>query len=259
MQAQDTVYPSAYNIGCDYSPSSDKVAISDTFTIARYLVNDESFNLSGLYFSDNLPPEFVVVDYDVRVNGVDRGYEIIGPVNDHLLGGYNTYYWILDSRGEFSGIDYVVNPGDSVGLEMRIVCGELGTYALPAHATSFYGNGTGFFASSDMIEVEIVLSLDVEEDDPNILPGDFLISKAYPNPFNSAVVIGYSGLGLTGGEFDFMVYDITGRKIYENSFVSGDNSGYINWEPEKDLGSGVYFYRLSDGKSGTGGKVVLLK
>jgi len=259
ISANDTVYPSAYDIHGSYLLSSDRVAVSDTFRITRSIKNDESFGLSGFYFSENLPPEFEIVEQNLRVNGLDSGFMFIGPISSHIVEGSSAYYWVIDSRGNLAGADYSIYPGDSISLELKITCDDIGRYTLPNHAAAFYGNGTGFFATSDSTVVDVVLSLDVEDDIPESLPDRYLISTAYPNPFNSAVTVKYSGLGLTGERIFFEVFDVTGRKIFRNNFVSRDNNGYIKWSTDKNISSGVYFYNLTDGSRSSGGKIILLK
>ncbi|PKK84290.1 MAG: hypothetical protein CVT49_03950 [candidate division Zixibacteria bacterium HGW-Zixibacteria-1] len=258
-QGNDYVYPSGYSINCNYLLSSDLVAISDTFTISRTLTNNELFDLNGLYFSDNLPSEFLVVDQKVTVNGVPLPFLSIGPIEGHIVDGYGSYSWIIDSRGEAAGVDYSVQPGEIINLELKIVCNSLGKFQLPTHSAVFSGNNTGFFALSDSLEIEVVLSLDVEDDLPGTLPEIALISKAYPNPFNSTVTIKYSGLGIAGNHMTLTLYDLTGRKIFREDFVARENTGYVAWESNESISSGVYLYSLTDGSRNTGGKLILLK
>ena len=260
MSAEEPVYPSIYNISSDYSLSSDMVALADTFVISRRLINDESFDFNGLYFSDNLPLEFSIIDQKIEVNGLEVEFETIGPISDHIIPGFDSYHWIIDSRGEFTGIDYIISPGDTVSMDLYIVCNTLGRFPLPSHTTVFYGNGSGFFATSDTVEVEIVLSLDVEDEDiPESLPGEYIISSAYPNPFNSSVKINFSGANLARRQLLFKIYDITGRTIHEISFMSCGNIGHIGWNVDETISSGIYFYSLTDGVRETGGKIILLK
>ena len=257
--AADNIYPVTYDISCNYAISADVVAISDTLFISRTLVNNESFNLTGLYYSDNFPPQFSVVEQNITINGIPAPFVSSGPLDNHIVEGYDGYCWIIDSPDGSEGMSNVVAPGDVVEMEIKIVCGDVGKYLLPIHTAVFYGNNVGFFATSDSLEVEVVLSLYVDDDIPETLPGTALISKAYPNPFNSAVVIQYSGPGIAGNRMTLALFDVMGRKIFENEFVAPDNNGYIEWKSNETISSGVYFYRLTDDNRDSGGKLILLK
>lgn len=260
LSAEEPVYPSMFNITSDYSISSDRVALADTFIISRTLINEESFDLNGLYFSDILPPEFSIIDQTIRINGAEPEIITVGPIPDYIMSGYDCYHWIVDSRGEYAGIDYVINPGDTVTLDLFIVSNAVGLFTLPLHSTVFNGNGPGFFATSGPIEVEIVLSLDVGDDNiPESFPSDFIISRAYPNPFNSSVNIEYSGKNLERRPMSFEIYDIIGRKIYKRDFVSNSDNSNISWNVDESVSSGIYFYSLTDGTRKTAGKIILLK
>ncbi|MEW5924656.1 MAG: T9SS type A sorting domain-containing protein [Candidatus Zixiibacteriota bacterium] len=257
--AADNVYPTSYDISCNYVISSDMVAISDTFTISRTLVNNESFNLSGLYYSDNLPSAFAIVAQNITINGNPVSFVSASPLENHIVEGYNGYYWIVDSPDGSEGVSNIIEPGDVVNMQLKVICNSVGNYLLPIHTAVFYGNNVGLFATSDSLEIEVVLSLDVDDDIPETMPGTALISKAYPNPFNSTVTIQYSGLGVAGNKMTLALFDIAGRKILENEFVAPDNNGYIKWESNETISSGVYFYKLTDGSHISGGKLILLK
>jgi len=87
---------------------------------------------------------------------------------------------------------------------------------------------------------------------------DRIILWAYPNPFNSSVLINYSNL--KGGEIG--IYDIQG-KLIRTFALEGSENGKITWDAtdENDLSvsSGVYFIRARTAQGYASRKVVYLK
>jgi hypothetical protein len=82
----------------------------------------------------------------------------------------------------------------------------------------------------------------VEEDENNIIPGEFLLYQNYPNPFNLTTSIKYSVS--KNSRVSLQIYDLLGEKVATlfkgtrqagNYVVSFDGSG---------LTSGIYFYQL---------------
>jgi hypothetical protein len=78
--------------------------------------------------------------------------------------------------------------------------------------------------------------------------------SAYPNPFNSSVLISYSFENAKGG--DLKIYDIQGQLV--NSLTIMGREGKITWDA-RSLPSGVYFARLEAKANTTIKKMVLLK
>ena len=258
--AQETVYPPGYQIQCDYSLSAGKVTIADTLVILRMVVNGEAFGLTGVYFSDNFPPEFEIVGHSVRINGIAADHIVLGPAANQGPAGYDNYVWVIDLPGDTGAVSGTLQPGDGLAVATMITCQDLGRFSLPLHTAVFYGNGTGFCSTSDSREVEFVLSLDVNDDDPReALPPSSISTLAYPNPANASVTVRYIGERLKGSEISFKVFDLTGRKIHENALVSSGHEGYIVWNPPESISSGLYLYKLSAGERSSRGKITLLK
>jgi hypothetical protein len=81
---------------------------------------------------------------------------------------------------------------------------------------------------------------------------------AYPNPFNSSVLLNYSNL--KGGEIN--IYDIQGKLIRTFSLEGGENEK-IKWDARDALGnkvsSGIYFARAKTSQSSQVVKLIYLK
>jgi len=95
------------------------------------------------------------------------------------------------------------------------------------------------------------------KDGDSELPQHLNIS-AYPNPFNSSTIIGYSNL--EGG--DIRIFDIKGQLV-KTFFTGGENEGRIEWHATeasgKKVSSGIYFARVSTPQSQKTIKLLLLK
>ena len=115
---------------------------------------------------------------------------------------------------------------------------------------------------------------------PNSLPYAFSLSQNYPNPFNSATLIHYRLSAVSGQEsairprlsavgrplsaITLRVYNILGEEVRTLVDIP-QKAGYyeVIWDgrddSDKEVASGVYFYRLKAGEFTAAGKMVLLR
>jgi parallel beta-helix repeat protein len=89
------------------------------------------------------------------------------------------------------------------------------------------------------------------------------LGHAVPNPFNPATTIRYS-VPRGGGRVRLTVYDLTGREVrvlVDGELSEGEHA--VVWRGRdtsgREVGSGVYFYRLEVGGTALEKKMVLLK
>jgi hypothetical protein len=86
---------------------------------------------------------------------------------------------------------------------------------------------------------------------------DFLEFRAYPNPFNSALIIDIERA------FDFpdvSICDVSGREIIKSAPKNKINGGSeFTWVPSQNVHSGIYFVKICDGKSVSKKAVLYLK
>jgi len=150
----ETVHPSGTNIAASYSLSGTALTTNDTLVISRSIVNRESFALSGLYLSDNLPPQLSIVGAEIKLNGAPL---VVADSAGSILSGYVSHCWLVGTPG--GGTD--MNPGDSLSLELKVTCAAEGTYALPLHTTVGYGNGDGFFAADSAAAITVAAPADI--------------------------------------------------------------------------------------------------
>ncbi|MCP4705702.1 MAG: T9SS type A sorting domain-containing protein [candidate division Zixibacteria bacterium] len=257
--SQETTYPSGSNILSSYSVNSTEISIADTLIISRTVVNNEDFDLESLYFSENIPDELEVVGHNASIEGVDIDYLFLGPISNGVINGYNAYHWVIDSPLESESVTNILNPGDSILLEVKIVSSSPGIITLPIHTTIFSGNNSGFFSTSAEIEIEFLLSVDIENENNNTPSSSSLTGHAYPNPFNSAVKIWYSNENHINQQVDLNIYDILGKKVHSEKHSDIRDQSVIVWKPDYNTGSGIYFYRLSSGSESFNGKILFLK
>ena len=148
-QAADSVYPATSQVTVEYLWSNPSPAAGQPVDIVRVLKNNESFPLTGIYFSENLPPEISVDSHDVTLNGNPVNSDYSGPIPDEIESSFNCYRWLIDSPDSLSPYQVTLNPGDSIILTSSVTCFTEGSYQLPFHTVSFYGNGNGIFATAD--------------------------------------------------------------------------------------------------------------
>jgi hypothetical protein len=94
------------------------------------------------------------------------------------------------------------------------------------------------------------------------IPDEFKLEQNYPNPFNPKTVISYKLK--VKSEVRLMIYDILGREIITLVNEVKDAGAYsVEWNGGnsigQQIGSGVYFYRLSANGYSETKKLVLLK
>jgi hypothetical protein len=118
------------------------------------------------------------------------------------------------------------------------------------------------FGFSCSKKVEILNMATTVSSSQTTVPHSLKLAAAYPNPFNSKVVISYS-LDMRD-DVVLDIYDIRGTKI-RSLFDGRQNPGHyeFQWDADDDGGvsvaSGLYLYRLMVGAQALSGKITLLK
>ncbi len=268
--SEDEVIPAGQSVTVEYFQSDTIATVVDTVVISRRIINRSNYRFVGLYLSDNIPTAFVVRGFLATVNRspVPTQYQVL-PAGS-VIAGYSVHHWVFDAQ-DGSAIDLVLEPGDTLELTIAITCASAAQFELPLHTMVCYDDAVGgLFAVGE--PASILFSLDTggeddqgggddDEDDAgnDPLPRDYLISSAYPNPFNGAVTISYSGANMTIGSIELDVYNQLGQLMYHGSRDIDAADGMWAWDPAAGTGSGVYFYRLSSGTSASRGKLMLVK
>jgi len=104
------------------------------------------------------------------------------------------------------------------------------------------------------IDTATIVSVDEES---NVLPSDYSLSNAYPNPFNPITTIEYELA--EAGKVKLIIYNVLGLEIERLVDRTKSAGKYkINWDASR-YSSGIYFYKLESGKFREIRKLILLK
>lgn len=257
----ETVYPNGYNILADYQLSDTLHPLTDTLIISRTFTNNEGFSLTGLYFSDNLPPAATIVDYILQVGSVSLTPAFSDRQANAVVSEYDTYWWQIDDPQNPGGVHDTVGPGETISLTVRLLFDSVGTYSFPLHSTVFMGDTISFFATGETLYIRTFIPSDVEDpdDDKSLIPVRFEFSQGYPNPFNSSVSIRYSGENLSGKRVVLRIVNALGQIIHQTSVTAVADAGSFRWEAPGSLSSGVYFYQLECQSATATGKLIMIK
>lgn len=255
--ANETIYPTNYDIEAGYFVSSYEISARDTLIITRSVTNNENFGLANLYLADNFPIEFTLIDYSILIDGLAVPVYYSGPLIDNEIHSYNAYNWSIALPPPDDSLNRILSPGESLTLRYRLICLEPGGYSLPFHTFAAYGDNSGVFSTAQPISIAILPAVAIENNEPGT-PAKTYISRAYPNPFNRDVVISYGGSTQSSASAHLAIYDLTGGLVYDALFT---DEGKINWRPADNVASGIYFYVISPplDRQIAFGKVTLLK
>ena len=142
---------------------------------------------------------------------------------------------------------------DAAGDTFSVV-GSMGEWMSQISSSTRYDLDSGFWGSMTK------RMLGTEEE--ALIPEQFSIVSAYPNPFNPVIAIGMDIPSLS--DVTFSVYDIRGRKVF--SLVrKGLSAGRYDFlwrgldNTSRHLPSGIYFFTASDGHISKSIKITLLK
>ena len=96
------------------------------------------------------------------------------------------------------------------------------------------------------------------DDNPEIPPTKFQISKAYPNPFNSSINFKLNGYG--NEKVSISIYSIKGAMVDQFYVLTSLSEGQIvQWNPDSRLASGTYFINVATGNFQETQKILFIK
>ena len=132
--------------------------------------------------------------------------------------------------------------------------GTVGQPVIGATTTDNYILSAGFWGSVSRMFLDV--------DDEVVLPTEYSISNAYPNPFNPVtnidIAVPESGL------MQFAIYDILGRQVFEHKQTFANPGHYrFSWSGKNNhgssLSSGVYLLTVQFEENYYKQKLTLLK
>jgi hypothetical protein len=187
-------------------------------------------------------------------NGLDRQrWTFLGMLtgSDDYVQAYN-----LGWRTGWMAIDPdsgTVTGGDDVTLTVTLASSDYQDGEYIANLIVHH-NALG---NADTIDVTMTVDYTGVADAETVLPAEYRLDQAYPNPFNPVATIPYS-LRETG-HTKLAVYNVLGQQVavlVDDVREAGEHSVMFDG---RSLASGVYFYRLEAGDFMKTRKVVLMK
>jgi len=123
---------------------------------------------------------------------------------------------------------------------------------------SFQGNSfAGQFLNVDGKVVSMELATrDGYPVNVDMLPTNFVLNQNYPNPFNPTTTISFEIPTATDWNLD--IYNVNGQIVHQTSGYTEAGLVTETWDAS-NLGSGVFFYRLTAGDFSDVKKMVLVK
>ncbi|MCP4584110.1 MAG: hypothetical protein GY839_21055, partial [candidate division Zixibacteria bacterium] len=122
----ETLYPSGYNIVSQCQLSGSDISTGDTLVITRTVQNNESFALDGLYFSENIPSEFTLTEFVIKVNSNDITPLFSNNISPSIVIGYNTCDWVIDDPD--GDPQNLIDPGNILVFELKLTSSVVGAY-----------------------------------------------------------------------------------------------------------------------------------
>ena len=141
-------------------------------------------------------------------------------------------------------------------------CGK--TYYFSVTAYDDWGNESGFSPEISYTAEESGTSTDVNEGVSGYGPREFNLVQNYPNPFNPTTTISFTLE--EHGPVNLSVYNMRGEKVKtlidNNTMYAGITHTAI-WDGSNDFGhevaSGVYLYRLQQGRKTSTRRMILAR
>lgn len=155
-----------------------------------------------------------------------------------------------------------VGPGSfgPVALLDAQITGVEGNYEVFANVSDSGDQNTSYIAYQEPLQV---ISTGVgDQNNSNLLPQGFSLSQNFPNPFNASTRIDYALS--TSGSVSLEIYNLLGQKVrtlasgyqtlgYKSFIWDGKDSG------DREVPSGIYFYRLKTAQGSFTKKMVLIR
>jgi hypothetical protein len=245
------------------------------FSVAEAL-NVLYMNDGSGFFSDEtanrLPPETVIWNNDAEFADFDRnGFADLFMINV-VPGGPAPDFLYFNSGGFFSDQSSHLPPVIDFNASTAVADMERDDDTDIFISVAPESLGTGL---PDLLYENVLPQVSLEPD-PFILSEKFTLFQNYPNPFNPSTNIGFrlpAGVSQAGiadfpegasGFVSLEVFDVTGQKtatLLSRELSSGDY--VVQWNGRDDagreVGSGIYIYRLRAGKHIQSRKMLLIR
>lgn len=249
-------------------------AVIDTILMVAYLVDD------GELYGVDLRTREVLWEYNDKVGNYDDSVIVVSPAtcNGILYTFFLNNLVAIEGRtGEIqwrAQLDTIPRAHPIVANGLIFVSTKYTTYAFDIASQdqvwSYQAGGyvtvanNHLYVSSNNGNIYAFegVPTDVNDDAPNSIPNEFMLSQNFPNPFNPSTQIDFTVP--THSFVEISVYNSIGQHVktlIKKNMSAGDHT--ITWDGTDNFGveapSGVYFYKLVAGDFVESKKMILLR
>ncbi len=221
-------------------------------------VSDDTETIPAIPWGLNFMPDnnilFACISTDYENNSLGYSYGkvyLLNPNNGDELGIIDVAAWNFDQTGSYNSN----GPGNVSGYASPYNCDfdDMNN----VYICSYYGWAIDKWSyNSDLPVIDLVIT-SVEQDFSQV-PSEFMLSQNYPNPFNPTTTISFSVPETS--EITLSIYSLTGELISEIINSQTFNSGVYNVSFDATaMASGMYIYKLDNGKQSISKKMTLIK
>ncbi len=145
----ESVYPSGYAIQAGYAIPRTQIPVGETLVIERWLVNNEAFTISGLYFSDHLPLAFDTISVLIQLNGNPVSHASYATTS--VFPNNEALHTIIDAPDTIGQPSTLIRPGDSLHMMLFVLGTQAGDFQLNLHSSAFVAGSLPFFTLSNTV------------------------------------------------------------------------------------------------------------
>ncbi len=241
----------------------------------RHVVGDSSFFAMLLTYADEPSMKYNSVtteDFQVVCESVS-GMDLEQYFQQWIYGAYYPRYalnWQQDQNILTASIQQVQQTGTFFQMPIDLEIQSIDTTYIEVVNNTQSAEDFEIVLPPGIIVADVILDPDdwilksvqyLNNDQDQILPDNFVLGQAYPNPFNAMVTIPFSSR--VSGTVDFSLFNLRGEEVdsFSNYYEPGNHS--IVWDGldrgQRQLSSGVFFIRVRHSEGTTSSKILLLK
>jgi len=258
LQNGGNMLVSGWNLGLALTGNSSEFLFFPRGTFCREFLKVDSIKVSSTQNRDfvsapsllqGIYPDLVIDSVKVPLfdNRLFRMEAIFGNwQGDPSIDATNYYNSYLGDDFELHGKPVAMR---YLGDDFRLVATDVPLYFLKSDCATQYVA----VALGDLGEQ----TTGVREDTDLIQPGDFGITKVYPNPFNSSVAISFTLP--VDGSIDLTIYNILGQKIStiaDGQWQAGSHT--VSWNAG-NMPTGIYFVTINSSGIHESTRISLIK
>ena len=204
---------------------------------------------------NNLPYDFeenIIIPFDIMQLQLD-GTDYITQAEQITLSWDNSN---LPDHISLKLIDHITN----IETDMDLLSSKTFTTESKGSFSTNYIGPIGTYPIVGETRFSLVVSYDALSSGENIklLPSEFVLHPAYPNPFNPSTTISFNLPKTT--QVSLSVYDLKGTLVEELlKEIKVAGKYYYKWKPKKELASGVYLFELKTKNKSRHQKITYIK